>query len=451
MALVAQAGTGLPHRPWPFRQRRLTVWLLAFMVTMLWRMLTISHMSLVVGALELLGVVLAGAWLAWRLVKRWLADDWAVNGTDAYVLLLCLLPITSAFGAKSEFGQPLLWGILAFKDYYLLLGLLPIFHWMRKGWIGVAELEKAMVIMAWGCLAYFYFATLFINPAPYQDTPLAGANEVKGGGVYYRFNMAAIYFGAIYYTAKAFKTQQWLNLGYALLFAGYVLVFRMDRTSMAVTAVGMLGVVLFHVPWVRLAKVALASMLPIALAVLAVLLFAPSKVEQYTHMFQDALETVAGQDSGATPVSVRTAEVAIAKRQIEKHPWLGNGRISRTWQDLGYEKWLGFFYPADVGMLGLVFIYGYPGMLVLYAVYLLAALYMFRARGLRNDIFFISCQMLALSLFLDSLTNGQLTQMPAQGLLLMLLMHWYASQRPAEGVLGRVDSPPRTTLAAYRR
>ncbi len=451
MALVERANTDLRGRPWPFRHRGRAVWLLAIMVTVIWRMLTISHMSLVVGALELVGVVLAMLWVAWRLVQRWLQDDWALNGPDAFVLLLCLLPITSAFGAKSEFGQPFVWGVLAFKDYYLLLGLLPIFHWLRKGWIGVAELEKAMLLMAWACLAYFYFATLFINPAPYQDTPLAGANEVKGGGVYYRFNMAAIYFGAIFYTAKAFKTLRWVNLAYALLFAGYVIIFRMDRTSMAVTAVGMLGVVLFHVPWARLAKVLLAVLVPVALAALLVLLFAPSKVEQYKHMFLDAVETVMGQDSGATPVSVRTSEVAIAKRQVEKHPWLGNGRISRTWQDLGYEKWLGFFYPADVGMLGLVFIYGYPGMLVLYAVYLLAGWYMLRVRGRRDDVFFISCQMLALALFLDSLTNGQLTQMPGQGLLLMLLMHWYASRQANARKAMPVALDPRPVLTTYRR
>jgi len=445
MALVTPDNTApIPGSalPWPFRHHALTVGILAFVITIVWRVLTVSHFTLVIGALEVALVPLLVAWVVWRIVQRSLANDWRINGFEIYVLLMVLLPLGAAIGAQREFGQPLIWGIFAFKDYYLLLGVLAVYHWLRMGWISLRQLEQALLIVAWTCLIYFYLATLFINPAPYQDTPLAGANDIKGGGVYYRFNMCAMYFGAIYYSARTFMRERWIDLLPALLFAAYVVVFRMDRTSMAVTAIGMAGVVLWHAPWKRLAKVALVILVPALVAVMVLFLAAPSKVEQYTFMFKDALHTVTGTEEGAAEVSVRTLEVAIAKRQVAQHPWIGNGRISHTWNEGGYEQFLGFFYPADVGMLGLVFIYGYPGMLFLYAVFLIAFIYMLRVKGRKDDLLFATSRFLLLALFLDSLTNGQLTQNPAQALLMMGLMHHYSRLSPA----GREAAPAMPAL-----
>ncbi|MGV9013754.1 MAG: hypothetical protein ACOH13_14265 [Flavobacteriales bacterium] len=444
MALVSPTSSPSFEKPlpWPFRYKGLSLGILTFMVTIVWRVLTVSHFTLVIGTIEVALFALLMVWVAWRLVQRWMADDWGINGFEIYVLLLIILPLGSAFGARKEFGQPLIWGIIAFKDYYLLLGVLAVYHWLRMGWVTLKQLEKAMLIMSWICLIYFYFATLFINPAPYQDTPLAGANEVKGGGVYYRFNMAAMYFGAIYYSARAFKRETWFDLFYAMLFAAYVVVFRLDRTSMAVTALGMAGVVLFHVPLKRIVRAIMVVLIPFIFSVVLIFLLAPSKVKQYEDMFTDAIHTVMGTSGGEAEVGVRTLEIAIADRQVAKHPWLGNGRISHTWNETGYEQWLGFFFPADVGMLGLTFIYGYPGMVFLYLLFAVAAIYMLRVKGRNDDLFFITCQFLLLALFLDSLTNGQLTQNPGQALLLMGVMHYYSRISPAVVHQGSLLSVP---------
>lgn len=428
-------GPGAKALPWPFRHHGLTVGILVALITIIWRVLLVSHFSLVVGAAEVAAVILLFMWLAWRVVQRSLGDNWHINSFEVYVLLMVFLPVGSAIGAVREFGQPFLWGLIAFKDYYLLLGVLVVHQWLRVGWITLAQLGQALLIVAWTCLVYFYFATLFINPAPYQDSPLAGANDIKGGGVYYRFNMCAIYFGAIYYAAAAFMRRKWHYLVYALLFAAYVMLFRMDRTSMAVTAIGMAGVVAWHAPWKRIAKVLLLALLPAALAVVLVFLAAPAKIGQYRLMFTDAWHTVTGASEGMPEISVRSLEVAIAKRQVAQHPWIGNGRISHTWNDAGYDPYLGFFYPADVGMLGLVFIYGYPGMVFLYLVFLLAFIYMLRAGRREGDVLYATCQFLLLALFLDSLTNGQLTQSPAQALLLACIMHYYSRMAPEQPAL----------------
>lgn len=432
MALVTPVTEHVAGRPlpWPFRNHRLTVALLALLVAIVWRVFLVSHFSIAIGALELVVMVALMGWMAWRIIQRWLDNDWRLNGLEIYAMVLLLVPLLSAVAARREYDQPFIWGLVAFKDYYLLLGVLVVHRWLRRGWITLGQVEQALLAVAWACLIYFYFATLFINPAPYQDSPLAGANDVKGGGVYYRFNMCALYFGAIYYAARGFMRNRWTDLVYAALFAAYVVVFRMDRTSMAVTAVGMVGAVLWNVPWQRIAKVALVAFLPTLFAAMLVLLLAPAKVEQYKYMFMDALHTVTGAQEQAAEVSVRTVEAAIAKRQVAKHPWIGNGRISRSWNEQGYDGYYGFFYPADVGMLGLVFLYGYPGTVLLYLLFPIAALWAWRTRGWRHDLFLVAARFTLLALFLDSLTNGQLTQTPGQALLFAAILHYCHQMRP---------------------
>lgn len=81
-------------------------------------------------------------------------------------------------------------------------------------------------------------------------------------------------------------------------------------------------------------------------------------------------------------------------------------------------------------------------MVFLYLLFAVAAIYMLRVKGRNDDLFFITCQFLLLALFLDSLTNGQLTQNPGQALLLMGVMHYYSRISPAVVQQGALLSAP---------
>ena len=390
------------------------------------RVFAVSHVLEIIGLVEGLSSAAFVAWAVWRLAERWLLNDWKITGLEIYCMVLALVPLWSAINAQRVFGQPVIYGLIAFKDFYLFLGALHIYRLLRQGFFTLKQLETAFLLIAWTAVIYFYLASLFIDPGPWLDTPLAGANEIKGAGTYYRFNMMIVFFGAIYYTARAFTRQQWLYLLHALVFVCYVIFFRVDRTSIVVMLIGMAGVVLFHANAKVIGRFVLMGILPLLLGAVLVVQLAPGVVDQYTTMFGDALNTLMGEGGAGGEVSVRAYEKLTAERYIDRNPLLGNGRMGSQWIEGGYEHFLGYFFPADVGYLGIAFIYGWPVTIFLYAQFIIAAIYLLRVRRQGNDIFHMACKFLVLSVCLDSLTNGFLTQFAGQAMLLTCIAHHYS-------------------------
>jgi hypothetical protein len=390
------------------------------------RVFAVSHILEIIGLVEGLSSAAFMAWTMWRLAERWMLRDWRMSGLEIYCMVLAIVPLWSAINALRVFGQPVIYGLAAFKDFYLFLGALHVYRLLRQGYFTLQMLEQALLMVAWTAVTYFYLASLFIDPGPWLDTPLAGANDIKGVGIYYRFNMMIVFFGAIYYTARAFIRQRWVNLLYALVFMCYVIFFRVDRTSIVVMLLGAGVAVLLHAQGRVIMRAVLMGVLPLLLGVVAVVQFAPGVVDQYTFMFTDAMNTLFSDDNSGSEISVRAYEVLIAERYIERSPLMGSGRMGSQWIEGGYEHFLGYFFPADVGYLGIVFIYGWPVTIFLYAQFLLAAVYFLRARGRGNDIFFVACKCLVLALFFDSLTNGFLTQFAGQAMLFTCIAHHYS-------------------------
>ena len=399
---------------------------LCALITITCRIFAVSHLLEIVGLVEGLSSAAFVAWAVWRLAERWLLNDWKLTGLEIYCILLAFVPLWSAINAQRVFGQPVIYGLVAFKDFYLFLGALHIYRLLRQGFFTLKQLEMAMLIIAWTAVAYFYLASWFIDPGPWLDTPLAGANEIKGAGTYYRFNMMIVFFGAVYYTTRAFMRQQWIYLLHALVFMCYVIFFRVDRTSIVVMLLGAAGAVLLHANVKVLGRFVLMAVLPLLLGVVLVVQLAPGVVDQYSTMFGDAINTLMGQGGAGGEVSVRAYEKLTAERYIDRSPLMGNGRMGSQWIEGGYEHFLGYFFPADVGYLGLVFIYGWPVTIFLYAQFVIAAVYLLRARGSSNDIFHITCKFMVLSVCLDSLTNGFLTQFAGQAMLLTCIAHHYS-------------------------
>lgn len=403
--------------------------LLFALILVICRVFSLSHLMEVMGLIEGISTAAFFAWMLFRLGERWYLNDWRLNSVEIYCIVLACVPVWSAFAAHRVFGQPVVYGIVAFKDFYLFLGALHIYRSLRQGYFTLRQLEVALVLLAWAALVYFYFATLFTDPVQWIDTPLTGANDLKGGGVYYRFNMTIVFFGAIYYTTLAFVRRQWWALLPAMLFAAYVVFLRMDRTSMAVMLVGMLGAAVVHVPPARVARVALMSALPALLAIVLLFQLAPDLVDRYERMFADAFGTVLGTGNEGGEISVRVSEAQIAERHIERRPLTGNGRVSPQWSEGGYERFMGYFFPSDLGYLGLVFIYGWPVTFFLYLQFALAAACILSVRGHRNNVVFITSKFLLLALSLDSLTNGMLTQYAGQVMLLVCIVHHFSRTR----------------------
>ena len=202
-----------------------------FMLT--YRVLLISFIPEAELVGEALYIVVIFFYLAYRIVHRVISGNFRFNSLEIYLALIFLLPVWAANGARMEFGQPLIYGVATYRDFYLVFGGLIVYNLLRTNKVEMELVEKMFIWTAWFCVIMFYVMTLFTDPRQFQDTGLAGANSIKGEAVYYRFNMAFVFFGSLYYGVKAFYEKKFIYIVYSVFFAVYVLFLRFDRTSIA--------------------------------------------------------------------------------------------------------------------------------------------------------------------------------------------------------------------------
>jgi hypothetical protein len=62
--------------------------------------------------------------------------------------------------------------------------------------------------------------------------------------------------------------------------------------------------------------------------------------------------------------NARVLETLIAMPYVQKNPWFGNGNISNQWQGGNEHVLGGYFHPSDIGIIGVLFMYGVTGLLL---------------------------------------------------------------------------------------
>lgn len=379
--------------------------------------------------LETVYLVILFFYLIGRIVKRIFSGNLRVNTLELFLVVFMLLPIWGGVAALKTYHQPLIYGILTFRDFYLIVGALFVYNLLRENKITIKMVEEAFVAVAWFSLIFFYISTLFTDPSQYRDTGLAGFNAAKGGDVYYRFNMVFMFFGSIYYCVKAFYKRNFLYLAFAALFLFYIIAIRLDRTSIVVVlaAIGAFYVTALSIKYQIISFLRFAF--PITVVVLALLFMFPDQLANYERMFGDVIRTVTGQaNENLQKVSIRLYELDIALEGIKNNPIQGNGKVSKRWVEGGFNFFHRFFYPSDLGFIGQIFLYGYIGAFVIYSQFLFALYHILKIKRIRKNIFLVTLKFYLLALFLDSLTNGYLTNYAAHAMTVVILIFFFYQQ-----------------------
>lgn len=376
--------------------------------------------------LETIYLVVLFFYLLGRIIKRLFNGNLTVNTLELFLMLFMLLPIWGGIASYKAYGQPLMFGFLTFRDFYLIVGSLFVYNLLRENKITIKMVEEAFVAVAWFSLIFFYVSTIFTDPSRYQDTGIAGFNLAKGGDVYYRFNMVFMFFGSVYYCVKAFYKRNIIYLAFGALFLFYIVAIRLDRTSIVVVlaALGAFFVTALSVKYQVISFLRFAF--PITAVVISLLFLFPDQLANYERMFGDVFKTITGQaNQNLQKVSIRLYELDIALEGIRENPIQGNGKVSKRWVEGGFNFFHKFFYPSDLGFIGQIFLYGYIGAFLIYSQFLFALYHIFKIKTIKKNIFLVTLKFYLLALFLDSLTNGYLTNYAAHAMTVVILIYFF--------------------------
>ncbi len=323
--------------------------------------------------------------------------------TSLFQLILIpfiLLPLISAWQAKSVFHQPLLLGLLTQRQHYIFL--CGYFSWMAlvRGWITPEYLYKYFVRALYISVALMAFFYIFIDPSTYKETDFVKYTLNKGWQYEFPHSLAVIVM--VHAMIQAWGERRKTAYGIFLLSAAYFVLFGQDRSQLLFAGMTLFVYFARNLETYRKFKHAFVLGGVLLLMTTVLQLFRPDLLDHYVRLFANASSILTGAQTDEHSTNIRYIEGAIALRGFSQHPWLGNGTVSAQFQG-GFRGFFGYFYPGDVGILGNLFVYGLLGTLIFYIPFILAFRWSLQMRGY-SPAFLMTCTYALLFVFLDMLT-----------------------------------------------
>ncbi len=297
---------------------------------------------------------------------------WDRQGQDSIlwfsVLIYILFMIYPAIVAKINFGQPVIYGLLAGRHFLCALISLVIFNLLTKNKISVEQISQSFLFVSWCSLSLFIFLAFVTDPLSHVDE-LRNVGDTVHLGVRFVFNTTFIVYGSIYYFIRLIKSLNWFNVSAFLAFTGYIIVVFKGRMTILT-----LCAVLFVYAGIELLKrkkqttlnIFLIFLMFVFLGCLALMICDYDYLNQYSESFLSAYNAMTGEigvdDSANSRIFQYQKILAYWTGNID-HWLFGTGLLSHQWND-GFKGFFGYFYPADTGILGGVFVYGLAGILL---------------------------------------------------------------------------------------
>ena len=316
-----------------------------------------------------------------------------------FLLLLPLIvyPFINALQAHAVFNQPILYGILSQRHHYFVLGSYVVVYVLMKKILTREQLEMNFIVSMYIILAIMFFFWIFIPPSIFSGTEFVKLSTHKGW--VYKFPNGVTAGLLIYSFISITKDNRYRHLITFIISAFYFIVYGQDRSQMAFIAFVCLMFAFFHLRTLKLVSYLVGGLLSVSLVVTLLLIVNPDFVDYYVDLFGNALTVVTGGHTTEDSTNIRYVESEIAMKGFEKHPLLGNGFLSSQWED-GYLQFYRYFYPADIGLMGNLYVYGIIGTIFYYLPFLAAFLWMFKLRKSR-DTFLLTCIYTTIFIFLD--------------------------------------------------
>lgn len=328
-----------------------------------------------------------------------------LTGLDVLLLLIGVITLISALQAYLNFGQPLIYGLLHERTNLLVLSSVLLLVSLQRKWITLKELEKAFWATAILMLIVYLFFYVLIDPAHYQHTNYVANSPLKG--YVYKFENTLIIMLIIYSLCKCITAKKTIYLVSLLISSMYLLVLVQKRILLfsLLLTLSVLFLSLLHKQKIKITSKHFVRWLVI-LAIIAVttLITLPGIYAKQITLISETVQTFTTGEHGDFSTSKRVEELKVATPYIKENLFLGAGSLSRQWNNI-YENTFGYFYPADLGFIGTLFVYGLLGLAVLYLPFAMALRYSLKL-DMHNNIFVITCKYTLLYFFISSFLDG---------------------------------------------
>lgn len=343
---------------------------------------------------------------------------------DTLVVLMSMFTIYCAVTANLVFDQPVLKGLfVAGKTYLPLISIFFLYYLLKTETITMLQYNYATLIMCWFTLALNILLMYTINPALYKDTELVGYNPSKGGYVF-NFPAGFIIYGLAYYFIDYTINKNRFSLILSFILIAYILFIDKGRILFLTTV----GTLFLHMLWVLPLKVAMLRTMTIVffagLMILIVYLISPDLLGIVYRMFLVFVEAIFGIETGESSADARWVEIGAILNHFDKYPghWIfGVGMLPRD------ELWIrfGYLYFTDVGIFGILFVFGIVGTVLLYLFFLYPIMVVIKVKNFKYDLIYNTAIAGAITQLLNSFFNGGFAFAPIAIMNTFMFLEYY--------------------------
>ena len=333
-----------------------------------------------------------------------------------FAVLMFLPAFYSAWRANSFFGQPLLFGLLVERRWMTIGFSFLLYFLLVKKTLDFQTVEKAFIIMAF--LSLFLFMSVYISAELFPDLTILFKNAVKYTrfkGLRVKLNYYFLVFGAIYFFVRFILKKTKKDFIVFMVFLAVLVLFFKGRIVFILL---LLTVYIFLFVYERRKAVPKAIGLFFVLLVFFgfVFLIDSNFAKEVVSPYKAVVETVQGKSTRDFSIVSRKQEANKIISFLMKNPqcyFLGAGRLSKQWKD-GYKRIFGRLFPLDVGVLGVVFVYGLLGLIVVFVIPLfIVAMVILKIKDFEEkDVFLLSLKYLLVFVLLQSLFSSKMVFYP---------------------------------------
>jgi len=324
-------------------------------------------------------------------------------------------------------------GFLADRRWFRAIAGLYAFQMLASQRISWKVLNQLFLLLAFASLLIFLTMWLVLTP----DSLTGGFFfvDVPSKGLRLRIIPIFVIWGSIYFGLKwirgTFSISWLVNSVTATVMIGYVIFIYKSRAAMVVLAVVLVWMAVQKSPKGRRVRTLMIFSLLVAVLVGGMWISRPNVLRrQFSGLTVIATSIFSRDGEMDASLANRLSQGTLAWWSVSRSArtlLIGNGRLSRRLRGERRESF-GHFYPVDIGWLGIVFLYGILGFLLVNIPFVLTWKMSRTHACIEDDIFLDSLKWWLVYLFLRSILNGMVVAFPALVVVPLFLIYWRCGQ-----------------------
>ncbi|MCO5232375.1 MAG: hypothetical protein M9888_01410 [Chitinophagales bacterium] len=344
---------------------------------------------------------------------------------DGLVVLMSMFTFYTAFAANAVFDQPLLKSILiSGKTYLPIISIFLLYYLLKTEIISMYQYNFSMLIICWINLILYVILMFTINPAIYKETTdMVGFNPSKGGYVF-NFPPNFIVYGIVFYFLDYTLNKNRFSLLLSFVLIAYILFLDKGRIQF-IAIIGSLAMhTILFIPIKSIIFRLLDIILVTAIMILIVYWINPDLLTVVVNMFMVFVDAIFGIETGESSADMRWVEIGTVLDHFDKFPghwFFGIGFIPRD------ELWLrfGYLYFTDIGIFGILFVFGIIGTILLFLFFLYPAFVIRKIKNFKHDLIFNTIIASVFYLFITSVFTGGFAFAPVSMLSIFMVLEYY--------------------------